>query len=167
MSDLTTTVDIIGDAALHASIIDRSITEISDELVQTLGTYVLAYCGNLKTVKFHTLTKLGQYAFYSSTALTTADFPVCKEVESSAFYNCSALVSLILRKTGTICTLSSTNTLYGTPIKSGTGYIYVPRALVDSYKSATNWSSFANQFRALEDYTVDGTITGDLDPSKI
>lgn len=50
---------------------------------------------------------------------------------------------------------------------SGTGYIYVPRALVDTYKAATNWSTIADQFRALEDYTVDGTITGELDESKI
>ena len=53
------------------------------------------------------------------------------------------------------------------PIMKGEGYIYVPRALVDSYKVATNWSSWATQFRALEDYTVDGTTTGELDETKI
>lgn len=48
------------------------------------------------------------------------------------------------------------------------GYIYIPRALVgDIYKYAANWSVFAAQFRSLEDYTVDGTITGELDESKI
>jgi hypothetical protein len=54
-----------------------------------------------------------------------------------------------------------------TRIEKGTGYIYVPADLVDSYKAATNWSTFAAQFRALEDYTVDGTITGELDITKI
>lgn len=39
-----------------------------------------------------------------------------------------------------------------TPMKSGTGYIYVPAALVDSYKAATNWSTYADQIRAIEDY---------------
>lgn len=39
--------------------------------------------------------------------------------------------------------------------------------LVDTYKADTNWSTYAAQFRALEDYTVDGTITGELDESKI
>ena len=53
------------------------------------------------------------------------------------------------------------------PIASGAGYIYVPAALVDSYKVATNWSTYAAQFRALEDYTVDGTTMGELDPNKI
>ena len=34
-------------------------------------------------------------------------------------------------------------------------------------KTASIWSTYASQIRALEDYTVDGTVTGELDPSKI
>ena len=41
-------------------------------------------------------------------------------------------------------------------------YIYVPRALVDSYKATVAWSSNKDKFRALEDWTIDGTITGEL-----
>jgi hypothetical protein len=91
--------------------------------------------------------------------------PAATSIGESAFYECSALVTVILRSP----TLASGG--YGifstTPISSGTGYIYVPSALVDSYKAASNWKTYANQFRALEDYTVDGTITGALDPTKI
>jgi hypothetical protein len=69
-----------------------------------------------------------------------------------AFSNCAALTVLILRSE-TMCTLSATTVFNNTPIKSGgTGFIYVPRALVDSYKAATNWSTYASQFRAIEDY---------------
>jgi hypothetical protein len=39
-----------------------------------------------------------------------------------------------------------------TPIGKGTGYVYVPSALIETYKTATNWSTFAAQFRAIEDY---------------
>jgi hypothetical protein len=28
----------------------------------------------------------------------------------------------------------------------------VPKSLVDAYKTAENWSTFANQIRAIEDY---------------
>lgn len=35
---------------------------------------------------------------------------------------------------------------------SGAGYIYVPSALLDGFKQATNWSVFSSQFRAIEDY---------------
>jgi hypothetical protein len=45
--------------------------------------------------------------------------------------------------------------------------IYVPSVLVDSYKAYTNWSAIAVNIHALEDYTVDGTITGELDEAKI
>jgi hypothetical protein len=47
---------------------------------------------------------------------------------------------------------NKTNIFASTPIASGTGYIYVPAALVDSYKGATNWSTYAAQIRAIEDY---------------
>ena len=80
--------------------------------------------------------------------------------------NNRALIALILRSE-TMATLAGTNALSSTPIASGTGYIYVPSALIEDYKVATNWSTYADQFRALEDYTVDGTITGELDESKI
>ena len=46
-------------------------------------------------------------------------------------------------------------------------HFYVRRALVDEFKTATNWSTYADMYRALEDYTVDGTATGELDMSKI
>ena len=36
--------------------------------------------------------------------------------------------------------------------RKGTGYVYVPASLIETYKTATNWSAFANQFRAIEDY---------------
>ena len=65
-------------------------------------------------------------------------------------------------------TLSSTNAFSGTPIALGTtGYIYVPRDLIASYEAATNWSTFAGRYRALEDYTVDGTITGAFDDTRL
>jgi hypothetical protein len=31
-------------------------------------------------------------------------------------------------------------------------YIYVPKVLIEDYKVATNWSNYANRFRAIEDY---------------
>ena len=80
--------------------------------------------------------------------------------------NCTALKSLIIRSFGTNYVLSS-NAFNNSGIASGTGYIYVPRNMVDTLKSATNWSTYASQIRALEDYTVDGTTTGALDETKI
>ena len=38
------------------------------------------------------------------------------------------------------------------PIGRGEGFVYVPAAMVDSYKMAENWSVYADQIRAIEDY---------------
>lgn len=38
-----------------------------------------------------------------------------------------------------------------TPIGNGNGYIYVPKNLLNSYKSAINWQEFSSKFRTIED----------------
>ena len=151
MSIFVNTVDSIGDEALTNSIIDRSITEIRDNYATSIGDYAFCKCSELTTADFPAATSIGESAFRFCSALTTADFPVAKSIGSYAFNSCSKLTALILRS-ATMATLSNTGALSATPIKSGTGYIYVPAALVDSYKAASNWSTYANQIRAIEDY---------------
>ena len=74
-------------------------------------------------------------------------------MQARFFNNCTALDTLIIRNTDTMCTLADTTTcLHNTPIASGTGYIYVPAALIEEYKAATNWTTYADQIRAIEDY---------------
>ena len=34
--------------------------------------------------------------------------------------------------------------------------------LVSKYKSATNWSTYSSKFRAIEDYSSDGTLNGKI-----
>jgi hypothetical protein len=70
------------------------------------------------------------------------------------FYEKSSLDTFIIRKSDAVVTMPSraANIFYRTPIKDGTGYIYVHSALVESYKSATGWAAFGDQIRAIEDY---------------
>ena len=130
-----------------------------------LGEACLRYNNKLKTVNFPNVSYFHMNCLYSTKALTKLDVHVKATIRQNAF-NASGLTMLILRDSSTSA-LSATDSLANTPIASGTGYIYVPSALIDSYKTATNWSVYADQFRALEDYTVDGTTTGELDESKI
>ena len=165
----------------------RSLTTADFPVATSIGTSAFQNCNELTTVDFPVATSIEGSAFRACSALTTVDFPVATSIETSAFQNCnalttvdfpvatsigtsafrscSALKSLLLRN-NKVCTLSNTNTFNSTPISSGTGYIYVPSELIEQYKTANNWSTYASQFRALEDYTVDGTITGELDPAK-
>lgn len=112
----------------------------------------------LTNVEFPLLTYIASGMFSSCTQMIYADVGLITTV-NALFTGCSSLQAVILRST-TMASLSSTGAFSNTPIASGTGYIYVPRSLISAYEAATNWSTYAGQFRALEDYTDDGTITG-------
>lgn len=129
MSNFVNTVSVLGDEATIDSIIEGTIEEFKDDMLTSLGTPGFRACTKLKLV----------------------DLPKLVSIATYCFYDCSVLKTLILRS-NTMCTLATKEALSNTPIKSGTGYIYVPRAMVDSYKSATNWSTYAAQIRAIEDY---------------
>lgn len=144
------TVETVGDAALAESIINRSITELQDNITTSIAAQKFRGCSALANVIFPSVTSVGIGAFWQCTALAKADFEACVFFAQNAFYGCSALAVLILRCTDAVCTL--TGNLSGTPIATGTGYIYVPLALVDTYKAATGWSIYAAQIRAIEDY---------------
>ena len=120
--------------------------------VTSLGNYAFYQCTGLVTVVMPKLTSVSAQAFYSCTKLRHADCGNLSSIPAQTFNACSALTELILRKTGSICTLANVNAVSSSPIGKGTGYVYVPAALVDSYKAATNWSTYTDQFRAIEDY---------------
>lgn len=120
--------------------------------VTSVGAYGFYQCSGLVTVKLPKLTSVSTQTFYSCTKLQHADCGNLGNIPAQTFNACSALTELILRKTGSICTLSNVNGVNNTPIGKGTGYVYVPRNLLDQYAQASNWSTFAAQFRAIEDY---------------
>ena len=68
------------------------------------------------------------------------------------FKNCSRLYSLIIEKTDSVIDFGYTDTWEGSALVSGTGKVYVPDALVDSYKSASGWSTYASQIKPLSEY---------------
>ena len=45
----------------------------------------------------------------------------------------------------------NSNDLKGTTIEKATGYVYVPDDMVDTYKSATNWSTYASQIKGMSE----------------
>jgi hypothetical protein len=123
--------------------------------MQTMNAGVFNACYGLTTIYFPELTTLRGYgySFSGCIALEKAIFPkLTSQITTYDFNSCRKLTALVLGA-NTVCTLASNNAVFtNTPIASGTGYIYVPRAQLDAYKSATNWSALASQFRAIEDY---------------
>lgn len=151
-----------------------SLTSVNCSAAISIGSSAFNGCTALESINLPAATKIGT-SFVNCTNLRSVDLPNAialgdASYSDGTFENCAALTALILRSTDQVCdveTKTKDDVVKNTPIESGTGYIYVPSALLDSYKTATNWSTYANQFRALEDYTVDGTTTGELDSTKI
>ena len=167
MTEFINTADVIGDETLCAQFIEKSITEYKDNAVSNIASYAFVLARTLRIVDIPNAVTIHPQGFATCTALESVDTAKLTLIDTYAFQSTDVLHALILRNPDVVCSLQSTNAFSGSSIASGTGYVYVPRALVDSYKAATNWSTYAAQFRALEDYTVDGTTTGELDETKI
>lgn len=132
MSEFINTADVIGDDEMCDQLIMRTVTEYRENRVSSIR----------------------RNCFHGCVSLTVVDLPNISEIPMGAFGNCTALAALILRN-GAVCTLDATNwnlPFNASSIAQGTGYVYVPKTLVDSYKGATNWSVYAAQIRAIEDY---------------
>lgn len=116
---------------------------------------------SLKTVNLPKLQYLDKEGFDSSRNLERLDFPSLIQINNVSyqhpFYNCNRLTILILRANQVVKLVDSTKLFENCPINNGgynnkQGYIYVPKALLEDYKVATNWSVYAEKFRAIEDY---------------
>lgn len=127
------------------------IVEVEFPSLLTIPNGCFRYSGKIKKGTFPNVTSVGENAFRADSSLQQLDFSVCATIYQLAFISCTNL-NVIIFRSPTVITLKSSNAFSSTPIASGTGYVYVPSALVDSYKTATNWSTYANQFRAIEDY---------------
>lgn len=95
-------------------------------------------------------TSIGTYAVQGKRT-STIDLSKNITINGNKFNGANSLVHLILRS-DTLCSFSATSAFTNTPIVNGLGWIYVPSDLVDSYKSASNWSTYANQIVSLDEY---------------
>lgn len=158
---------------------NKNLVKVDLPLITKLFDYSFQNCGNLKIINLPAVTTIdsaclemcgaeelylpslvettGWGYIFNSSGFKRIIFPVFTgTIKATTFNGCGRLETLVLGA-DTVCTLENTNAFNGTPIATKTafasaGYIYVKKALIDSYKAATNWSAFAEQFRAIEDY---------------
>ena len=157
-------------------ILTRKATTIRNDRITYLGTEVFRNYGSLAIADFPNVTSTGVNIFYACYALHTVhlpslisissnmfayssllkklDFPSVESIDTGAFSGCSRLVTLVLGKADAVCTLKNVNALTNTSIAKGTGYIYVPDNLVEQYKAATNWSTYASQIKPISELEV-------------
>ena len=142
----------------------------------SIGIGAFQYCTNLALTELPAgITSIRVFTFYGCTNLALTELPsgvtsikprvfngctsltemTClgniTSIETGAFTYCTKLSKFALPNITSVPTLSSTDAFHSTPIASGTGYIYVPDDLVESFKSATNWSTYADQIKAISE----------------
>lgn len=106
-------------------------------------------CYALSVSDFTSVTTISNNAFSDCRSLARVEFPAVTSIYSGAFYNCESLKTVVLPGE-TQCKIFG-DVFGNTPVASGTGYIYVPDDLVDSYKAADNWSAYADQIKPLSE----------------
>lgn len=112
-------------------------------------------CNSLTKVELPSVTSVAQLGIRNSSVLKEVIFGTkISSFANQAFYQCPALDTIVIQNTETVATMDSTHTFENIKITSTSGSIYVPDALVDSYKTATNWSVYASQIKPLSEYVA-------------
>lgn len=105
----------------------------------------------LKSVRFQSLKTISGYGYsFNNSGVEKVVFDeLTSQLGAYDFANCKKLTALVLGAEAVV-PLTATTTFNGTPIKSGTGYVYVRESQIAGYKSATNWSTLAAQILTIE-----------------
>lgn len=143
-----------------------SLKKYQNKYATEVGVGAFSNCSALTSVDIPNATSVDTYAFSSCSALRTIDLPNATSIGAGAFTNC--YMTEIFLRSKTMCTCT------GNPNIASSATIYVPESLIDSYKTATYWSSYASKFKTLESIKLskisiiggsninihNGTITG-------
>lgn len=137
----------LGDSAFAQC---NNLKEVNLPKARIIGSYSFDSNSALENITLPSASTIYTYCFRSCTSLTRADFEGATNIQAYCFQKCTSLTTLILRKTK-VTTLSHTTAFTNTPIADGTGYIYVPDDLVEDYKVATNWATYASQIKPISE----------------
>lgn len=161
--------------------------------VTAIGEYAFRGCSNLDYLELPKVKSLADTSFYGAGTFNNAkvllpnlsiipqrcfaysnirilDLRDVTSINSYCFTDAYKLRAIIIRNTSVVPTI---NLAAFQGISFDNVWFYVPKTMDDgadgivAYEATTNWSALAGNFRYIEDYTVDGTLTGELDETKI
>ncbi len=140
-------------------------SKLTDVYMPKLGAIayrMFSSCVRLVKVAFphlNSASPMNKQGFSGCANLEVCDLGPTTKLDQQEFASCQKLSTLILRRTGSITQLGNLNALTSTPFASGKagGTLYVPQALIDSYKAATNWKTILQ-------YTKDGALQNQILP---
>ena len=121
----------------------------------SIGAYTFYGCSSLTSITLPAgmTGSIGAYTFTNCSKLTSLTLPAgVTSISTQAFYG-STLRQLVIQRTAGVVTLANVDAFGNSGITATTGDIYVPDALVDTYKTAANWVTFADRIQPLSAYT--------------
>lgn len=130
------------------------LENVNIPLVQTIPQYCFFECTIIQNIVLQQASDIEYEAFGSCHNLKMVQLDSIKRIYDAAFFSCWALDTLIINQDKCICSLGGTQAFRGSKIDNGEGFIYVPDNLVEEYKTATNWSIFADQIKPLSEYII-------------
>lgn len=115
------------------------------ELITEVPGWLFSSCVSLKNVVFKgSITELGSGVFYCSSGAETFSVPATvTTIGGNAFYGVDTLNSIYVN--ATVPPALGNNTAFN---GTNNAPIYVPAASVDAYKTAENWSTYADRIQA-------------------
>lgn len=183
-------VDGIGKVYLHGCydlpgqcFRNSSITEITIDMHESTQTCYynnssLADCKKLIKATFKCYyAKLYSNLLNNCPLLSIVDFAGNIDFYHQTIFNAqnTSLKALIIRSTERMSTagnsLANMFDTFITDAENLTFHIYVPSSMIEQFQTATNWATvYARHpdiYRPLENYTIDGTVTGEIDETLI
>lgn len=149
---------------------DHMTTFTATGEISTLGTYTFTGAsGHIMALRECHLPNLGtgialNQNWGSATAanacqnLEVCDIGKAKSIAANTFANCYKLQTLIMRRTS-VTTCANVSAFLNTPLRGKNGLtaeIYVPSALIDSYKAASVWTTI-NGYGYVEWKAIEGS----------
>lgn len=118
-----------------------SLTEVNFSNITSLGMQYLNNTSLVMAVFHEGFTTHGNLNYYTSKLIELVDFP--STVTSIGENNFTSTSNCVI-----VCRATSVPTLGRN--NGGAKALYVPAAAIDNYKSATNWSAYANKIYPIE-----------------
>ena len=138
-------VTSIGSAAFSSCYSLSSVSIPSS--VTGIGNYAFIYCYSLVSVSIpSSVTSIGNNTFYNCYSLSSVSIPQgVTSINSSAFSSCFGMAIYDFTKHTSVPTLANVNAFSNIPSDC---VIKVPSSLLEEWKAATNWSTYASKIVA-------------------
>lgn len=149
-----------------------SLLKVSAPSATTVSSSAFTGCTALRIVDVRRYSSQSSFISSSLTAIRCVDAYFSSSLNANVLTMGGGNVKIVsIRYSSKVPSLKEIPTSGNFAIDGAGGYIICPSALIEKYKTSTNWSAIYEAgtctFLATEDYTIDGTTTGELDWDKI